>query len=291
MLLAEKEGDEVLRNTFCHVPGIGTKSESGLWRKGYLSWDDVLNEGLVESCGKNHYFLRQRIEESIDHLAGGNPTYFAKNLPSSLCWRLFQDFRGATAYLDIETTGMAGTGSIITTISVYDGTSIFYYIQGDNLHKFIKDITNYKVLVTYNGRCFDLPFIQNYFGVKLNHAHIDLRFVLKSLGFTGGLKGCEKRIGLDRQDLDGIDGYAAVLLWNDFKANRNRNALETLLAYNILDAVNLEHLMVKAYNLKLKDTPFLETHTILTPTPVENPFRPHEPTVSRIKRLRWDYSA
>jgi uncharacterized protein len=279
----------MLKNTFCHVPGIGPKSEYGLWKKGFLSWEDVIREDFVKSCSKNHYFLRQRIEESLNHLAQGNPNYFARSLSSSLQWRFFQDFRSSTAYLDIETTGMGGSGNSITTIALYDGASIFYYVHGDNLNKFKKDIANYKVLVTYNGRCFDVPVIQNYFGIRLDQAHIDLRFVLKSLGYTGGLKGCEKSMGLDREDLDGLDGYAAVLLWDDFKANRNEKALETLLAYNILDAVNLEHLMVMAYNLKLKDTPFAQLHSLDLPTLAQNPFKPHQKTVSRIKSLQWGY--
>jgi hypothetical protein len=30
-----------------------------------------------------------------------------------------------------------------------------------------------------------------------------------------------------------VDGFFAVLLWWDFKRNKNQKALETLLAYNI----------------------------------------------------------
>ena len=280
----------MLRNTFCHVPGIGSKSEHKLWAKGILCWDDVMKDGFLESSGQNHHFLKRRIEESQGHLAEGNPNYFAESLPANLQWRLFRDFRNTTAYLDIETTGTAGREDSITTIAVYDGSSIFYYVQGDNLHKFKEDIRRYNVLVTYNGRCFDIPFIQNYLRIKMNQAHIDLRFVLRSLGYTGGLKGCEKQMGLDREDLNGIDGYSAVLLWNDFRTNRNRKALETLLAYNILDAVNLEHLMVMAYNLKLRGTPFAETHSLPVPTPVKNPFKPHRETVDKINNFRWDYA-
>lgn len=248
-----------------------------------------MKEDFVEVCSRNHYLLRRRIEESAEHLSRGNPNYFAQSLSSSLHWRFFREFRSSTAYLDIETTGMGGSGSGITTIALYDGASIFYYVRGDNLAQFKKDIANYKVLVTYNGRCFDVPFIQNYFGIELKQAHIDLRFVLKSLGYTGGLKGCEKQMGLDRQDLDGLDGYAAVLLWNDYRANKNKRALETLLAYNILDAMNLEHLMVMAYNLNLRDTPFADLHTFELPTLPENPFKPHQKTVDRIKSMQWGY--
>ena len=46
------------------------------------------------------------------------------------------------AYLDIETTGLNMWGFEITTISLYDGESIFYYVNGQNLEDFEKDIRN-----------------------------------------------------------------------------------------------------------------------------------------------------
>ena len=48
------------------------------------------------------------------------------------------------------------------------------------------------MIVTYNGKTFDVPFIEKYFGIRMNHAHIDLRYVLKSLGYSGGLKMFEQ---------------------------------------------------------------------------------------------------
>ena len=82
--------------------------------------------------------------------------------------------------------------------------------------------------------------------------------MLKSLGFSGGLKGCERQMGIDRGDLKDIDGYEAVILWHDYKRTGNKKSLETLIQYNSADARNLETLMVMAYNLKLKGTPFYE---------------------------------
>ena len=275
----------MLRNTFCHIPGIGERSERSLWSRGILCWDDVLNTDSIRLSKKRHQLLKSQIQESIAHLKDNNPKHFTDSLPSSDYWRLLPDFRHSTAYLDIETTGLGGPGDYITTIALYDGTSIFSYVKGRNLDDFRADIARYKVIVTYNGKCFDVPFIENDLGIKMNHAHIDLRYVLKSLGYTGGLKGCEKKLGLAREELDGIDGYFAVLLWKDFKAKKNEKALETLLAYNVTDTVNLETLMFTAYNMKLKETPFLQTHQLAVPEPPQNPFTPDMKTIRRI--MEW----
>jgi hypothetical protein len=119
--------------------------------------------------------------------------------------------------------------------------------------------------------------------------HIDLRYLLRNLGYAGGLKGCEKKAGIDRNELDGLDGYSAVLLWNDYQRRRNPKSLETLLAYNIQDVVNLEYLMVLSYNLKLKETPFFQSHQIPSPNQPEIPFKADKGTIARISRERFAF--
>ncbi len=278
----------MLRRTLCHIPGIGPKSERNLWHGGIGSWDDILNGAEIKSKRVRPEFVKRRIEESIQHLEDHHPLYFYKGLPSSERWRIFADFRDSVAYLDIETNGLGGPLCHITTIALFDGKDVYHYVYGENLDDFREDIARYQVIVTYNGKCFDVPVLEQHFGIRMPQAHIDLRFLLRSLGFKGGLKGCEKMLGLDRQELDGMDGYFAVLLWDDYREHGDRRVLETLLAYNVLDAVNLEKLMVIAYNLKVKDTPFYLPENLDIPPDVENPFKPDMGTVKRIMdEVRW----
>lgn len=279
----------MLKNTFCHIPGIGPKSEQNLWTMGIRSWEDVLSMPPLHPTRKKYSFLKSRITQSVAALEQKDPNFFVDSLSAGSHWRIFSEFRDSTAYLDIETNGLAGRDSRITTIAMYDGKKVFTYVKDRNLLQFVQDIQRYKVLVTYNGRCFDIPVIENRLGIKLRQAHIDLRFVLKSLGYTGGLKGCEKKLGLHRDELDGVDGYFAVLLWNEFIAKKNDKALDTLLAYNILDAVNLEHLMIEAYNMKVDSTPFAETHKLPQAPSVDNPFKADTETVGRLMSFRWEY--
>ncbi len=276
----------MLKNTFCHIPGVGEKTECDLWTHGILSWEDVLAAQEFVARFRGQTLLPRRISESVDRLDRQDARFFSKGLSVSQQWRIFKEFRQSTAYLDIETTGMQGSEDSVTTIALYDGASVMWFVQGDNLGEFREAVSNYRVLVTYNGRCFDVPVLRRCLHIPLNQAHIDLRFVLAHLGFKGGLKGCERQLGISRGSLDGLDGYDAVLLWNEFKMRRNRAALETLLAYNILDAVNLERLMVTAYNLGIENTPFAQTHQIEQPAPVENPFQCNEAVVNKILRMR-----
>ncbi|HKG23702.1 MAG TPA: ribonuclease H-like domain-containing protein [Blastocatellia bacterium] len=269
----------MLKNTFCHMPGVSLSRERRLWDAGIRSWDALRQARLPRGLAGS---LPSHIQDSLNSLESGSPDYFAERLQTNQHWRLFPDFRASIAYLDIETTGL-GYGACITTIAVYDGKSIYHYVKNVNLSDFAKDIKRYSLIVTYNGKCFDVPFIENQFGIKMRQAHIDLRYVLKSLGYTGGLKGCEKSFGIDRDQLAGVDGYFAVLLWNDFVKNKNPRALETLLAYNVQDVVNLETLLVLAYNLKLKETPFHDTLRLSLPPPPPLPFQADPKTINRIR--------
>lgn len=272
---------KMLRNTFCHIPGIGYKYERRLWEKGILSWDACMNFSPLP-LKKHAEALKENITESMLKLKGSDPAYFAELLAPKDLWRIFPDFRATTAYLDIETNGYVGPYGYITAITLYDGTSVYNYIRGENLEDFKRDIKKYNVIVTYNGKCFDVPFIESHMRLKMPQAHIDLRYVLKDLGFSGGLKRCEKTIGIDRGDLDGVDGYFAVLLWKDYRRNKNPKALETLIAYNVQDVVNLEPLLIYAYNQMLKDTPFASTHRIPDPSRPRPQFKADTATIERI---------
>ena len=274
----------MLQNTFCHIPGIGSKTERDLWSAGCRSWRAITDgKRLPLSPGKAE-LLRRGVRESAAHLAGGNCDYFYEHLASNQHWRMFPDFEHSVAYVDIETTGLGGPRDYITTIVLYDGRSIRHYVHGDNLADFAGDIARYRLLVTYNGKTFDVPFIRGDLGAPMDQAHIDLRYVLASLGYRGGLKGCERQLGLGRNELAGVDGYFAVLLWRDFRRRGNERALETLLAYNVLDVVNLATLMPLAYNMKIRHTPFADSHKLPVPAAPPLPFTPDRDTIERIKR-------
>ena len=273
----------MLPNTFQHIPGIGRKTEERIWAAGITDWQAFAE---IPDCGlpqKTVAALQAYCPESQVQLDRGNPVYFEKLLPAALSWRFFPEFRNRTAYLDIETDGLDSYYGHITTIALYDGRDIFWYINGRNLEEFVEDIQKYQVLVTYNGKTFDIPYIQSYLRIKMPQAHIDLRYVLASLGYKGGLKHCERALGVGRPDLEGIDGAFAPLLWREYQIRNKRAALETLLAYNIADVVNLEALMVTAYNLKVAQTPFAQTNRIGKPRPPALPFKPDRATVENIR--------
>jgi hypothetical protein len=89
--------------------------------------------------------------------------------------------------------------------------------------------------------------------------------------------------------MDELDGYAAVLLWRRFARNRDERALQTLLAYNVQDVLNLERLVVHAHNRRLADlasAPFAVGYVLPAPASFANPFTPDPDSVRRVSRGR-----
>jgi uncharacterized protein YprB with RNaseH-like and TPR domain len=163
-------------------------------------------------------------------------------------WRIFDAFKEKAVYLDIETSGSYQGMDEITVIGLYDGCNVQTFVNGSNLDEFEISISQYDLVITFNGTTFDLPFIRRWFpNISLPPAHIDLRFLLKKLGYSGGLKKIEKDLGLGRApEIDGIGGYDAVLLWKAYQWG-DQEALDRLIQYNTADIVNLKPLMEMGY--------------------------------------------
>ena len=255
----------MLKNTFQHINGLGLKTEQKIWDSGIHTWEEFIQS--PPKCISNNKIqtITKELETSIIKLDNKDAKHFTKHLPNKDHWRLFKEFRNSIVYLDIETTGLYPGHDETTTIACYDGKDINCFVRDKNLNDFIEYINKYDIIVSYNGKVFDVPFLESEFNIKIDKAHLDLRYILYSLGYSGGLKGCERTLGKDRKDLADVDGYFAVILWNEYNNNNNENALETLLAYNIEDTINLEVLSEIAYNknihnLKLPNLPKAITH-------------------------------
>ncbi len=276
----------VLHHTFLHLPGLGPTTERRLWAAGINTWDDFLEAGTLPLASAKVPMWREELLASRERLAAGDADWFGERLPPAEAWRLFFDFREHLACVDIETDGTPQNE--VTAVAFYDGReTVRTYANGKNLPDFADDILESKVLVTFNGRCFDAPVLKSHLRAVLPKAHIDLRSVLCGIGIKGGLKKCEARYGVDRGDLTGADGYFAVVLWREYVRSGDPALLETLLAYNAADVLALPVLLAHAINDLLAATPFADRFALPIPEPGDNPHRP-DPAV--LRRLAWAFS-
>ena len=243
----------MLESTFLQIPGLTVADEAALWKAGCFTWKD-LADGLDRfSYGEvQQSVVKRTIDKSYKSLEKRDGAFFKKALGLREAWRAFPEFRDSCVYLDIETDG-GRSGSSITTIGMYDGVDFKCLIKGRDLEEFPDIVAKYGLIVTFFGASFDLPMLEKrFFGLKFKQLHIDLCPTLHRLGLKGGLKKIEKQLGIERgDDTDGLGGLDAIRLWRRYSMLGDEQALETLIAYNREDVVNMEYLAGYAYdNLK-----------------------------------------
>ena len=246
----------MLRHSFVHIPGIGLSTERSLWERGLRSWADCLSRRASRVCGyPMAATLRAHARESEVHLRNGNAAYFDRLLPLSESWRMYGDFRDSVAFVDVETTGSLGQGEI-TVIGLSDSIRTRVFVKDKNLADFKNEVRKYALLVTYNGRHFDVPVMCHTFGnIFARMAHFDLQYALQRLGYVGGLKPIQEQLGFHRDGALGrLDGRSAIWLWQEYEKG-NKKALNTLLRYNLEDAVVLQSIAEAVYNESCRKLP------------------------------------
>lgn len=244
----------MIRNTFTFIPGIGPKTETSHWGKGIVTWEDFEKTLHLNGTGKtNKKVLLDYIQKAKEALNKKDISFFANHLPAKDHWRLYKDFFDRAVFLDIETTGLSRYYDVITMIGTFNGKEIKLFVKDNNLDQISKHLKKFDIIITFNGTLFDIPFIKNEFPeIAIPPIHIDLRFLLKSVGVTGPLKVVEKRLGINRDDETAkINGREAAVLWNRF-LKEDDESLSKLVLYNIYDTTDLKKLMDHCYKAKIK---------------------------------------
>lgn len=235
----------MLQNSYIHIPHVGYITEKKIWASGVKDWNSFDADKI-----KFPYFRKAHVKKfvdlSIECFSKGNYSFFSSLMPKDEHWRCLDSF--PAAYLDIETTGLDKKNDDITLIGVYDGSNVKSFVRKDFL-KFKEYISSFPMIVTFNGSCFDLPFISSKLGIKFDQLHVDLRFAFSKLGITGGLKRIERMFELERSpETRNLDGLDAVHLWHKY-VNGDDNALELLKKYNAEDVIGLKILGKSAYSM------------------------------------------
>jgi predicted nuclease with RNAse H fold len=147
-------------------------------------------------------------------------------------------------FLDIETTGLSRVYDYVTVIGIERNGVYHAHKEGDSMEKVHKMLRGANTLVTFNGTLFDVKFLQHHFkDLVFPPHHIDLRFLMRRIGYTGGQKAIEVSLGLKREEeVRGLTGYEAVVLWHEYRRG-SIESLEQLLAYNHADIQGMKHML------------------------------------------------
>ena len=237
-----KAGDDAItavriENSFIPVRGVGERTERDLWREGITHWDAFEGSALGPTLGER---VESFIETAAERLDRGDARFFGEAFPDSDHWRLYENFRADACFLDIETTGLSQRRDEVTVVGLHRGEETRTLVRGRDLDRdaLRRELADAKLLVTFNGRRFDVPFLEATYDLDLDLPHVDLMYPCRTVGLTGGLKSIEREVGIERERPD-LSGWDAVRLWREYERG-SESSLETLLAYNRADVVNLQ---------------------------------------------------
>ena len=248
----------MIENTFLHLPGVGKMTERRLWKAGFRTWDDLWNvlhagesvHGLFARSRQKELFSLSEgdpsdpravlwldcLDQSRASLPAKNYRYFLELLRPSDHWRLLGTLLDEALYLDIETTGLSSELHYITVVGALYGGKFYQWTWPEPLDDLAALVHLAPLVVTFNGKRFDLPFLRAKAPVvPAPNAHIDLLYIARAAGFKGGQKLLEQELGLARDDdIRAIDGAEAVACWCSGLYG-DRRSYSQLLRYNRAD--------------------------------------------------------
>lgn len=240
-----------------HLPGIGPGRELTLRAEGAGDWLTLRSEARRFFKGRKLDALLRSLDWCLDRWEAQDYRYFAGILHSSERWRLTDVFHPDVTYFDIEATG-GGSPPETTSTAIcflHQGTLLQEYDYGRKRLLLERIQDEAKLLCTYNGLSYDVPFLREEFGFALDAPHVDLCPWLRRQGFKGGLKAIQHSQTHLRQRLyPDVNGYDAVRLWRLHEQDVP-DALDALLTYNAEDVLILPGLLVDAYGRELAADP------------------------------------
>ncbi|NOZ06955.1 MAG: tetratricopeptide repeat protein [Chloroflexi bacterium] len=229
--------------------------------------------GHFRETAHGEVFLAQK-RYPLDHQHGRATLRLSSPLHTIARWagnpHLPEADRQSFAFLDTETTGLSGgTGTYAFLVGVgrYDGaafqlTQFFMRDPGeepallDALYEFLEPCN---VLVTYNGKAFDMPLLKSRFvaarylpGGEIflpweKATHLDLLSLARRL-WRARLPGCalgqieEYILGLSRTGED-VPGWLVPGLYFDFLRTGDARPLQNVFYHNAVDILSLAALL------------------------------------------------
>lgn len=245
----------MIENSFIFLEGISTKAEGNIWKQGVRNWDNFINANKIQGISRaRKLYYDRRLKEAKKELYSFNSPYFIDLLHQSEMWRLYDFFREDAVFLDIEATGIYREDDFFI-IGLYDGINTKIILKNNFDYNKLKDeLMKYKLIVSFNGASFDMPFLnKRYHGLLPKIPHFDVKSITGRIGLNGGLKEIEKAIGIKRNPIvEKFTGGDVSMLWRMYRVTGDEYYLNLLIEYNEDDIINLKRLADFSTN-KLKE--------------------------------------
>jgi uncharacterized protein YprB with RNaseH-like and TPR domain len=246
----------------------GLTGESASTRPPVVSrdWDALPDVDLqcVETALGDVYLTERRwpLEHYHGHRALGEALQVEPKAVSRLARGLLPQHIPQTVFVDVETTGLAGgTGTLafLVGLGAFDGDSFLVrqlFLAGPSgeeamLAIALDAVSSAAALVTFNGRCFDLPLLETRFTLNrlrppAGLLHLDLLYWARRL-YRRRLASCRLAhletalLGLERED--DVPGWLIPSLYFDYLRFGRAAPLEAVFRHNALDILSMVTLL------------------------------------------------
>lgn len=256
--MSQKEAlEKTVLSFFPLIPGIREYRENQLKKAGFKTLEDLSSHPrwgqsaklVLEVLSHKDQFKLQEVFSS--RLPKSHPLMFGLS-----CFHPWEDF----LFLDIETLGLFG-GNLVILI----GMAILEKDEKIMLHQFLvlnpedeiaalraflEHLNKSKSLVSFNGKAFDLPFLEGrmrYYGMRpdLHKAHFDL-LPFSRRAWRKKLPDCslgtiEKDILKQRRGLD-LPSCLVPEFYSDYMKTKNFGFLKPIVEHNRQDVLTLVRL-------------------------------------------------
>ncbi len=245
--------------------------------------DEFLTGSFIEEAS-----LRVFVHEKI--IPAEKKINLADSLPRIPKWlyKYSKIFNFASAeeiiFLDTETTGLdrgANTYAFLTGVLYFENNNWvlkqFFIESPENetlLMKLLSELlSNFKILVSYNGKCYDIPLLDNRFKFHKNDYSIrDLEFLdllhLSRRFWKTSLQGCKLQnietliFNYIRDYSNDIPGELIPKAYFDYLTSRNAEEISNVFYHNEEDLYSLTKILEVCTNLDFMDFDYLEKFKI-----------------------------
>ena len=231
------------------IKGIGEKTEIKLKEKGYNNIQSLLN----------HDSYKLKAENTLKELESNNINNQIKLVKQTknqldlliICSKIPEEnFK----FMDIETLGLTNTHIILIGIAEIKNKKIIstqyflqdYHKEATILYEYFKHLNEDSVYVTFNGKCFDVPFINTrsrlYRLKQPNLINYDLLYYARKI-WGDKLPNC--RLQTIESEIfnfhrkDDVPGEYIPEFWKTYQETGNIGPIMPIIKHNRIDIVNL----------------------------------------------------
>jgi uncharacterized protein len=259
--VSPEETKQRLLSNLKFLSGIGPVREKALKQQGYRTIEALANHPRWRKPAEE--FLRLVDSKDVSKIQARLRRSLPKSHPSSHYLAGFcrnEDF----AIIDIETLGLFGRPIILVGLAnvAKRGIRTKQFLVRDvseeacALWEFTSRLREGSAFVSFNGRCFDLPFIRErmaYYGLTVQEVfgnpHFDvLHFARRALGdklVNCRLETVEKYLGIHRGV--NIPGALVPEFYDSYQRSGNVGPLVAIVEHNKQDLVTLAQLFCSLY--------------------------------------------